>query len=850
MSIVDTLAPLLSADYRPIDGVYDEMSFAAGGLRPNWDHFISEISALGADAMGRRWKTARQRIRENGVTYNIYGDPQGMHRPWSLDAIPLLIPPDEWKTLEAGLIQRAHLLNSILGDLYGPQRLLREGHLPPSAIFANPGFWRPCHGVKVRNGTYLHLLAVDLARSPNGDWWVLSDRTQTPSGAGYALENRIVLSETFPDLFREFNVERLAAFFRNFRDNLISLAPSGSANPRVVLLTPGPLNETYFEHSYLARYLNFSLAEGPDLTVRDSKVFLKTLEGLKPVDVILRRVDDDFCDPIELRGDSFLGVAGLVEAVRAGNVAVANALGSGVIETPALMPFLPGLARHLLGEPLKLPSVATWWCGQVKPREYVRENIDRLVIKPAMRNNTMEPVFGGKLTDEKKARLLENINARPWEYAGQELLHLSTGPVWSGESLTPRRVALRVYLAAVGDTWVAMPGGLARVSQTVDTPVVSMQQGGGSKDVWVLSESPIEDHVSMLHAADAPVPLNRGANSDLPSRAADFLYWLGRYAERCEHLARVLRVILTHLTGEAATPGTPEWDSLIRLHRLIVPDTDQLIGEEPGEDLQGHLDLAGDLEQEVLSLIFAEERSDSLQRNFARASRMAMQVRDRVSNDLIRIVNQFNTLTKPDSGTAWGYVSAGDALAVLNRCIATLSSLRGTEMENITRGPGWHFLNLGHRMERSVQLVRLFRELIVPRSAATQPGLEMLLEVADSSMTYRTRYFTAIQAAPVLDLLMNDELNPRSLAFQMRDLYEHSNYLAKFISKGGSEWPAARQQKVEEAGASLFDADLYYLCNDRRTLEDRLLSLEFALPAFSDAITNVCFSHAEVERVA
>jgi uncharacterized circularly permuted ATP-grasp superfamily protein len=392
-------APLLYAGYCQTAGVYDEMSAAPGVLRPHWDAFIGSMSALGAEELARRWKIARQRIRENGVTYNVYGDPLGMDRPWNLDSIPLLIPPAEWNALEAGLIQRAHLLNYILADLYGPQQLLRGGHLPPALVFANPGFWRPCHGMPTPVQPYLHLLAVDLARSPDGQWWVLADRTQAPSGAGYALENRTVLAETFPDLFREFHVERLASFFHSFRETLLRLSPSQRDNPRVVLLTPGPFNETYFEHSYLARYLGFTLVQGGDLTVRDSRVFLQTLDGLKPVDVILRRVDDGFCDPIELRSDSFLGVAGLVEAVRAGNVVVANALGSGLIESAAFMPFLPRLSQRLFGERLKLPSVATWWCGQPQPLQYVLDNLDFLVIKPAFPAHGpapgMEPVLAG-----------------------------------------------------------------------------------------------------------------------------------------------------------------------------------------------------------------------------------------------------------------------------------------------------------------------------------------------------------------------------------------------------------------------------------------------------------------------
>src|SRR6202166_2617526 len=383
MSMAEILDdPLLTAEYRQAPGVYDEMCVEPGVLRPHWDRYIASLTSLGGKELAHRWQTARQRIRENGVTYNVYGDPLGTDRPWSLDAIPMLIPDAEWRYLEAGLIQRARLLNTILADLYGPQKLLLNGDLPAALAFANPAFWRACHDVPVPGSNYLHLLAVDLARSPDGEWWVISDRTQAPSGAGYALENRIVMAETFPDLFREFQVERLASFFHSLRDTLLRLSPVTRDSPRVVLLTPGPFNETYFEHSYLARYLGFTLVQGGDLTVRDSRVFLKSLEGLRPVDVILRRLDDSFCDPIELRSDSYLGVAGLVEAVRAGNVTVANALGSGLIETSAFMPFFPGLSGRMLGEELKLQTVATWWCGQPKALRYVLDNLDFLVIKP------------------------------------------------------------------------------------------------------------------------------------------------------------------------------------------------------------------------------------------------------------------------------------------------------------------------------------------------------------------------------------------------------------------------------------------------------------------------------------
>jgi uncharacterized circularly permuted ATP-grasp superfamily protein len=638
----DTMKGPLSSGYTQTPGVYDEMSAEPGVLRPHWNTYINSLSALGDQELARRWETARQRIRENGVTYNVYGDPLGMDRPWNLDAIPLIIPPSEWNKLEEGLIQRARLLNLILGDLYGPQQLLHGGHIPPALVFANPGFWRPCHGIDIAGKTYLHLLAVDLARGPDGDWWVISDRTQAPSGAGYALENRIVMAETFPDLFREFQVRRLASFFYTFRENLLRLTPVMRDNPRVVLLTPGPFNETYFEHSYLARYLGFTLVQGGDLTVRDNRVFLKSLAGLKRVDVILRRVDDSFCDPIELRSNSFLGVAGLVEAVRSGNVTVANALGSGLIETSAFMPFFPGLCKRLLGEDLKLPTTATWWCGQPKALRYVLDNLDFLVIKPAFPGTGKEPVFGGKLEPEQRSRLIASMKQSPHEFAGQELLNLSAAPVWSEKhGLTPRRVVLRVYLAADGDSWTVIPGGLARVSPSIDTPVVSMQRGGGSKDTWVLSDGPV-DTFSLQQPRDIPVDLSRGVTSDLPSRAADHIFWLGRYAERGEHLARMLRCILTRLTGQSGAAEGSEWDSLMKMHDTLESPHARLT-KDKDDDPQQHLDRVRDLEQEILSRIFEEQRSDSLTAILYRAGRSAAQVRDRLSSDLLRVVSQFGS---------------------------------------------------------------------------------------------------------------------------------------------------------------------------------------------------------------
>jgi uncharacterized circularly permuted ATP-grasp superfamily protein len=381
----------LFEEYHPLEGAYDEMVVARGALRPHCEGFVRSLEALGQHEFASRWEGAKRSIRENGVTYNIYGDPEGVDRPWELDMVPLLISPAEWTRLETALIQRTRLLNLILADLYGPRTLLGANLLPPSLVFSNPAYLRTCHGIRVPHGIHLHLHAVDLARSPDGQWWALADRTQAPSGAGYALENRIVLGRSLPEAFRDCQVHRLASFFRAQRDTLMALAPQPHVQPKVVLLTPGPYNETYFEHAYLARYLGFSLVEGGDLTVRDRRVFIKTLEGLQPVDVIFRRLDDSFCDPLELRSDSSLGVAGLVEAARAGNVTIANALGSGVAETAAIMPFLPALCRHLIGEDLMVPSVPTWWGGQPRDLQHMLEHLDQLVVKQAFQTEAREP---------------------------------------------------------------------------------------------------------------------------------------------------------------------------------------------------------------------------------------------------------------------------------------------------------------------------------------------------------------------------------------------------------------------------------------------------------------------------
>ena len=747
--------------YHPLEGAYDEMVAAPGVLRPHCEGFVRSLEALGQHEFASRWEGAKRSIRENGVTYNIYGDPQGVDRPWELDMVPLLISPAEWTRVETALIQRTTLLNLILADLYGPRTLLDAGLLPPSLVFSNPAFLRTCHGIRVPHGIHLHLHAVDLARSPDGQWWVLADRTQAPSGAGYALENRIVLGRSLPEAFRDCQVHRLASFFRAQRDTLMALAPQPHDQPKVVLLTPGPFNETYFEHAYLARYLGFSLVEGGDLTVRDRRVFIKTLEGLQPVDVIFRRLDDSFCDPLELRGDSSLGVAGLVEAARAGHVTIANALGSGVIETAAIMPFLPALCRHLLGEDLMLPSVPTWWSGQPSDLQYVLEHLDQLVMKRAFPTEAREPVFGRKLSDREKSLLAAELRARPDHFVAQEQVALSAAPVWHQHRMEPRPVVFRTYVAAAGDSYAVMPGGLTRVSSTHDVPIVSMQRGGGSKDTWVLSEGPVSS-VTLLAPAGSPTRPER-AGSDLPSRVAESLFWLGRYAERAEHAIRLLRSVVARLT-DLDTSDPRELSAL--LHVLV--DLEML-----PERFAEHVPLR-ELEVDMLSFIFKENPHSGLRRTLNELRRIAAVVRDRLSIDTWRILNQLHQ----DLRLRHGRVQFDDVLAHLNRMITDLAAFSGMEMENMTRGHGWRFLDVGRRLERAMNSTSLVRKAL-SAGPSDNAVLEPLLEIADSSMTYRRRYFARPQLSPVLDLLLLDDSNTRAVAFQLAAVSEHIRHLPR-----------------------------------------------------------------------
>lgn len=805
--------PELLAAYAARPDRYDELCQRIGSvlvLRPHWRDFFHGLAAMAPAELSARRAALRRQVHENGITYNVYADPRGFARPWELDLLPFMLPAAEWAQIEAAVIQRATLFERILADLYGEQALLEQGLIPPALIYGHSGFLRPLVGAKPTGGRFLHLYAADLARSPDGRWWVVADRTQAPSGAGYALENRSVVARVLPELYRAAGVEPLAPFFEGFRDSLADLAPAdalaGGEEPLIVVLTPGPYNETYFEHAYLAREMGFPLVEGQDLTVREDKVWLRTLDGLRRVHVILRRVDDIWCDPLELRDDSALGVAGLVAAVRAGTVTVTNALGSGILETGALLGYLPRLCEQLLGQKLKMPSVATWWCGEPAACAHALKHLRELVLKPAYPSFGAGPVFCRDLPAAELDALAARIAARPFDFVAQEMVNISQAPVLAEEGVLPagrraddagarglvaRNIGLRVFAALGADGFRVMPGGLTRVASEADMRIVSMQHGGGSKDAWVLA-SPARPRPVPRIVPGQLMPSALGTRVlGLSSRVAENFFWLGRYSERADAAARLGRETLARL-GEAGERADEDGDiaaellALCRRRGMLAVETPadgastrpardastangSAVSSGPARaaaDARGEAGAGAAPTAALAQALFDPALPGSVVASLRQVLRLAALVRDRLSPDSWRIYNRLSEFAAAPEDE----LRAGDALQRLDESLLSLVTLSGFVIESMPRDAGWRFLSIGRRIERLQFLAAALSALLLTPSAG---GLKALLAVTDAELRYRSRHARGLAAQPVAELVMLDADNPRALRYQLDSLAEH-----------------------------------------------------------------------------
>ncbi|PSS57532.1 circularly permuted type 2 ATP-grasp protein [Pseudomonas sp. BBP2017] len=810
--------PDLFAAYPPNPGTYHEMFEAQGQVREHWQPLCDYLQRSGPAQLAQRQASLTRQLQENGVTYNVYADPKGADRPWELDLLPHLLPTAEWQQLAIGIAQRARLLNALLADIYGPQKLISEGLLPAELVFGHNNFLWPCQGIRPPDGTFLHVYAVDLARAPDGRWWVTADRTQAPSGAGYALENRTIVSRALPELYRDLQVQHLAGFFQTLQQTLARFAPCEKEAPLVVLLTPGRFNESYFEHLYLARQLGYPLVEGSDLTVRDATVYLKTLSGLRRVHAIMRRLDDDFCDPLELRTDSALGVPGLLDAVRQGRVLVANALGSGVLESPGLLGFLPAINQRLFGEDLSLPSIATWWCGEPAVMAQALEQLPQLRVKPAFPSQSFKPVFGRDLDAAQRQALAERIQARPYAYVAQELAQLSQAPVWQQEQgqLQSRAIGMRVYAVASAEGYRVLPGGLARVAALADAEVVSMQRAGASKDTWVLGESPPIGEQWRARRTLGVAELIR-QDPYLPSRVVENLFWFGRYCERCDASARLLRIILTrYLDGD---------DPLALQAAVTLAAELSLLPQQ------------GTLPERLRTALADSDWAFSLSANLQRLQWAASQVRGKLSRENWQALVELQCETQRLDDATAGF---GEQVDFLNRLVMSMAALSGFALDDMTRDEGWRFLMIGRRIERLHSLCSSMAAFLRGPAVFDQAGLEWLLELGNSSITYRSRYLAVAQLIPVLDLLLLDEQNPHAVLFQL-------NLLVRAHRRLADEFASSTEPDLALLAEQLKHFDL-------RSLEDSLFaspSVQAVLSGLADLLQAIAAVSSEMaERLA
>jgi uncharacterized circularly permuted ATP-grasp superfamily protein/uncharacterized alpha-E superfamily protein len=796
--------------------VYDEF-FEAGAPRAHQRRLHEFLTGSSKSEIERLNTAVRQRIASHEVTFNILGAPNGSDRPWRLDPLPLVIARDRWDVLARGLRQRAKVLSEMYADFYGQRRLLSEGIVPPQLVLGNPEFARACCGWEPRGGHTIHLYACDVGCNPSGKFEVYSDRAAAPAGAGYALENRLALGSVLSRLFNEYGVHRLRRFFASIDECVHSLVHPSQRDARVVLLSPGLSDESAFEHAYLTRYLGYELAEGRDLTVRDREVYLKTLSGLKRVHVIFRRTHDRWCDAVHLREDSTLGVPGLVEAAAAGNVALVNPLGVAAVEAPALKAYLDKVCRFFLGEGLELPSVPSWWCGEEASLSYARSHMDELVFKPSMVERTGPLIKPALLSAEDRADFIERLESNPGQFVAEQWPGLSVSPVLEGGRFSYGRVAIRAFLCRRGDDYQVMPGGMGRTNAPPDGLFLTGEEEGLSKDVWIPSGTQMTNRPPPA-MPEGRIELRRGG-LDLPSRLIDDLYWLGRYIERGDLTARLLRCAFERVGSEAAD------DAPLALDRIV--DALQAVDIVPKSSRSTDID-------SVLSNALGDPNHASSLRGLLQSMHaLSQRTRGRLSRDAWQTLHEMAALFNDAA-----HPMALDPVAQLDRFLILLSAIRGTTIDNMVRSHAWTFLDMGRRVERGTMTLAVLRAMMA--KGAARVHMEVLLEVADSLLTYRARYLSQLQVAPVVDLLLTDDSNPRSVVFQATELVRHVSQLPRLddVIRNHAERRAIALQ------SNLMTLDVVRACSGPGdALRGALEAASDLFFQFSDDVEHTWFSH-------
>ncbi|MFT4776317.1 MAG: putative circularly permuted ATP-grasp superfamily protein [Oleispira sp.] len=818
----------------PAASIPDQVYTPEGKIKPEWDYLLNSLNNLGSTSLKERQDKARRILRDDGVTYNIYGKNTTYNSQWELDLVPAIIGSEDWSVTEAGLLERAELFNLMLRDFYGDRTLLKQHALPPEALFAHGGFLRACQGIKIPGEHELILHSADMVQRPDGTMCVLSDRTQAPSGAGYVLENRTVMSRVFPSLFRDSHVHRLASFFQRLRHKLISLSPS-EGQARVVVLTPGAQNETYFDHSYISNYLGFPLVQSGDLVVRNGFVWMKSLDGLDRVDVILRRVDDVSCDPVELRSNSHLGVPGLLDVVRAGRVIMANPIGSGVLENPILLKYLPAISKTLLGREPRLDSVKTYWCGDAGDLKFVMANYKQLVIKPIYRGNSLKSVCGADLSEAEATDLLRKIRHQPNQFVAQERIEKPHIPSLINGTLQPRPAILRTFSVAADNSYIVMPGGLTRVGSNVNSPIISMQGGCPSKDTWITATEPerISDNDS-LQAGQAGL---EASLMSLPSRVVENLFWMGRYAERAEASLRILRTVFIMINDEQAISKESQ--------RILLRSITAVTGTHPGF-LSATDEQLDNPDEELLLIIKDGNRAGSIKSTLNSLLYCADESKELLSSDTIRVINDIrDELDNLESSLANGLSSAPEE--DLDPLVIPLIALSGLMQESMVRGVGWHFMDMGRRVERAAQIMKTVTTLVT-QTADNSDNVTLLnamLRSMEVFITYRRHSRTRSGIELGLQLVMLDDSNPRSLIFQFERLQNHFTAVRKIDSnlKGLDEEDRVLLEAVTSLKLSRIETLAESQEGSRNELSSLLIRLNTLLSDFSNILSDKYFDH-------
>ena len=819
------------------EGHFDELRGNAEGLLAHWKTFFEQLEPTGLADLDQRTQELNRQVRDNGITYNVYADEYGPQRPWSVDLFPLIITTDAWQEIECGILQRARLLEAIITDAYGPQNLLKQGLIPPALVQGHPGYLRAMHGVNPAGNKPLHIIAFDLARAPDGKWSVISQRTLAPSGLGYLLENRNLIARQFPKSYESMHIAPLANAYRDLIDTLKSQSLAGS-NTHIALLTPGPYNETYFEHAYLARYLGLTLVEGGDLTVRDQHVFLKTVRGLEPVHVLLKRLDDEFLDPLELRSDSTLGIPGLLQAIRAGNVIMANAPGSAFLESPALLGFLPAISEYLLDEKIQLPAMDTWWCGERAALEAAIPNLGHSAIKPtypqSFGHESYESTLGGNLNQAQLDEWVGKITRQPDEHTVQTYIPLAQMPTWlnafninDASLIEPHSYMLRVFALSNGvDSWQVLPGGLARIS-TNDSGIASMQRGGSSADVWV------QRTASNQTTDSAPQQVQHSKYAVrkrlVTSRAAENLYWFGRYTERSENILRLAKLYLENINSEYI-PSKAMWIWLEKLCEQYGLVPEGVPTNHDHEEARHRI-----YERTLIDSLSSLDHATSVGFNLSAMKRTASNVRERLSPEQWSTINHCIEKFQADCHKATAYQDFSSSLAIeaLTSASQALAAITGAQTDRMTRDDGWQLLAIGRHIER-LSFLTTALDLAITSGLLFNPkaddsGYIALLTLFDSTITFHAQHQQSREIGALVDLLVMDDENPRSLAWVSKALRSRLSKLA------GTERDAPDELTRSVTNLQDYSLDLLIAVNANNDLQN----LRICLANCSQAAWNV-----------